>query len=96
VIVYTDHSALKHLFSKKDAKPRLVRLIFLSENLVADHVSRILYDRESESSISECFPDEQLYVVHPDPWYLYIVNYLVTGRIPRVGLGMIDIDSFTL
>jgi len=25
VIVYTDHSALKHLCSKKDAKPRLVR-----------------------------------------------------------------------
>ena len=27
VIVYTDHSTLKHLFSKKDAKPRLVRWI---------------------------------------------------------------------
>ena len=25
VIVYSDHSALKHLLSKKDAKPRLVR-----------------------------------------------------------------------
>jgi len=49
VIVYTDHSALKHLLSKKDAKPRLVRWILLvqefdcefrdkkgSENLVAD------------------------------------------------------------
>jgi len=29
VIVYTDHSALKHLLSKKDAKPRLVRWILL-------------------------------------------------------------------
>ena len=27
VIVYTNHSALKHLLSKKDAKPRLVRWI---------------------------------------------------------------------
>jgi len=49
--------------------PRLVRWILLSqefdceikdengsENLVADHLSRILYDRESESSVSECFP----------------------------------------
>ena len=28
VIVYTDHSALKHLLSNKDAKPRLVRCSF--------------------------------------------------------------------
>jgi len=71
VIAYTDHSALKHLLSKKDAKPRLVRWILLlqefnyeikdkkgSENTVANHLSRILYDRESESCISECFPDK--------------------------------------
>ena len=29
VIVYTDHSTLKHLLSKKDAKPRPVRWILL-------------------------------------------------------------------
>jgi len=29
VILYTDHSALKHLLSKKDAKPRLVQWILL-------------------------------------------------------------------
>jgi len=29
VIVYTDHSAFKHLLSKKDAKLRLVRWILL-------------------------------------------------------------------
>jgi len=71
MIVYTDHSALKHLLSEKDAKPRVVRWILLlqefdceirdkqgSENFVADHLSKILYDRESESIVSECFPDE--------------------------------------
>ena len=29
VIVHTDHATLKHLFSKKDAKPRLIRWILL-------------------------------------------------------------------
>ena len=52
-----------------------------SENLIADHLSRILSDRESESTISECFPDEQLHAVYSDPWYADIVNYLVAGRI---------------
>nr|GEW41882.1 reverse transcriptase domain-containing protein [Tanacetum cinerariifolium] len=30
-IVYTDHSALKHLFNKQDAKPRLLRWVLLLE-----------------------------------------------------------------
>ncbi|GJV67045.1 reverse transcriptase domain-containing protein [Tanacetum coccineum] len=53
-IVYTDHSAIKYLFTKKDAKPRLMRWILLLqefdviirdkkgvENLAADHLSRL-------------------------------------------------------
>ncbi|GKA14632.1 RNA-directed DNA polymerase, eukaryota [Tanacetum coccineum] len=52
--VYTDHSAIKYLFAKKDAKPRLMRWILLlqefdvvirdkkgAENLAADHLSRL-------------------------------------------------------
>jgi len=106
VIIYTDHSALKHLLSKNNAKPKLVRWILLlqefdceirdkkgSENLVANHLSRILCNRESESSISECFSDEQLYVVHPDPWYANILNYLVAGSIPK-GWTKNDKDRF--
>nr|GEU96497.1 hypothetical protein [Tanacetum cinerariifolium] len=51
---YTDHSALKYLLSKQDAKPRLIRWVFLlqefdiiirdkkgMENLAADHLSRL-------------------------------------------------------
>ncbi|GJS68750.1 reverse transcriptase domain-containing protein [Tanacetum coccineum] len=53
-IVYTDHSALKYLLSKQDAKSRLLRWVLLlqefdiiirdkkgSENLAADHLSRL-------------------------------------------------------
>jgi len=96
VIVYTDHSALKHLLSMKDAKPRLVRWILPvqefdhefrdkkgSENLVANHLSSIICGRESESQIFEYFPDEQLFIVHSDTWFANIVNYIVFGRIPE-------------
>nr|GFA35910.1 reverse transcriptase domain-containing protein [Tanacetum cinerariifolium] len=53
-IVYTDHSALKYLLSKKVAKSRLIRWVFhlqefdiiicdkkATENLTADHLSRL-------------------------------------------------------
>ncbi|GJZ93666.1 reverse transcriptase domain-containing protein [Tanacetum coccineum] len=53
-IVYTNHSALKYLFAKKDSKARLLRWVLLlqefkfkvidtkgAENLAADHLSRL-------------------------------------------------------
>jgi len=46
-------------------------------------LSRIICSREIESSISECFPDEQLFIIHYDPWFVDIVNYLASGRIPE-------------
>lgn len=54
IIIYTDHSALKYLLTKQDAKARLIRWILLLqefnltikdkkvvENIVADHLSRL-------------------------------------------------------
>nr|GEY12787.1 reverse transcriptase domain-containing protein [Tanacetum cinerariifolium] len=60
-IVYTDHSALKYLLAKQDAKPRLIRWILLFqefdviirdkkgvENLAADHLSRLENPHQDE------------------------------------------------
>ncbi|KAM2032528.1 hypothetical protein ACFX1T_014532 [Malus domestica] len=99
VIVYTDHSALKYLLSKKDAKPRLIRWVLLlqeldleirdkkgSENVVADHLSRIMHHEGDNDlvPISETFPDEQLFTIKSSvtPWYADYVNYLVSDIMP--------------
>ncbi|KAM1230448.1 hypothetical protein ACFX11_040754 [Malus domestica] len=95
VIVFTDHAALKYLLTKKEAKPRLIRWILLlqefdieirdkkgSENVVADHLSRMVHNEEP-LPILETFPDEQLLSIKVSaPWYADIVNYLVSKRIP--------------
>ncbi|CAN6725367.1 unnamed protein product [Malus baccata var. baccata] len=95
VIVFTDHAALKYLLTKKEAKPRLIRWMFLlqgfdieirdkkgSENVVADHLSRMVHNEES-LPILETFPDEQLLSIKVSaPWYADIVNFLVSKRIP--------------
>ncbi|CAN6685855.1 unnamed protein product [Malus baccata var. baccata] len=97
VIVFTDHAALKYLLTKKEAKPRLIRWILLlqefdieiqdkkgSENVVADHLSRMVHNEES-LPILETFPDEQfLSVKFSAPWYADIVNFLVSKRIPSL------------
>nr|GEZ78282.1 reverse transcriptase domain-containing protein [Tanacetum cinerariifolium] len=75
-IIYTDHSALKYLFSKKDAKARLLRWILLlqefdfkvidtkgAENYAADHLSRLENPYENVfdlNEINETFPLETL------------------------------------
>nr|GEX96567.1 reverse transcriptase domain-containing protein [Tanacetum cinerariifolium] len=75
-IVHTDHSALKYLFAKKDAKARLLRWVLLlqefdfkvldtkgAENLAADHLSRLENPYEivlDPKEINETFPLETL------------------------------------
>lgn len=95
VIIYSDHAALKYLLMKKEAKPRLIRWMLLlqefdveirdkkgSENVVADHLSRLVHDEEP-LPIPELFPDEQLLSIEvSEPWYADIVNYLVSKQAP--------------
>jgi len=96
VIVFSDHAALKYLFSKKDSKARLVRWILLlqefditikdkkgTKNVVADHLSRLTTDLKSDIiPINDCFPDESLLSVSTMPWFANIVNFLVSGQLP--------------
>ncbi|CAN6560268.1 unnamed protein product [Malus baccata var. baccata] len=94
VIVFTDHAALKYLLTKKEAKPWLIRWMLLlqefdieirekkgSENVVADHLSRMVHNEES-LPIVETFPDEQLLSIKiSEPWCADMVNFLVSKRI---------------
>ncbi|GJS23080.1 reverse transcriptase domain-containing protein [Tanacetum coccineum] len=77
--VYTDQSALKYLLSKQDAKPRLLLWVLLlqefdiiirdkigSENLAADHLSRLENPHKDvleNKDINENFPLETLGVI---------------------------------
>ena len=83
VLIYSDHAALKFLFSKKDAKAQLIQWILLLqefdleirdkkgiENVVADHLSRLIVEHTDDNlPILESFPDEQLLHVSHRPWY---------------------------
>ena len=94
IVIYTDHATLKYLFSKKEAKPRLIRWVLLlqefdlqirdkkgNENSVADHLSHLHVSGTGD--ISDSFLDEHLLAVSSHaPWFAHIVNFLVTGSIP--------------
>nr|GEX80341.1 reverse transcriptase domain-containing protein [Tanacetum cinerariifolium] len=78
-IVYTDHSALKYFFAKKDSKARLLRWVLLlqeftfkvintkgAENLAADHLSRLENPHQNvldPKEINGSFPLEKLNLV---------------------------------
>jgi len=76
-VVYSDHSAVRHLMAKKDAKPRLIRWILLlvefdveirdkkgCENVVADHLSRI--PLEGVDDKTEINKQRHTHMPHPE------------------------------
>ena len=98
VVIHTDHTAIKYLMAKKEAKPRLIRWILLlqefdleirdkkgSDNVIANHLSRLEKPtvQEKGREIAKNFPDEQLFQLSlQSPWYADIVNYLACGIMP--------------
>ena len=95
--VFTDHSAIKYLFTKQDAKPRLIRWVLLlqefdieirdkkgMENVAADHLSRLENPALQEDKDGDDFPDEYIMVsVGEEPWFADIANYLARKYIPK-------------
>src|SRR3954463_7761166 len=76
VTIHTDHAAIKYLMTKKDAKPRIIRWVFLlqefdlhivdrkgEDNPLADNLSRMEDIPHNPIPVNDSFPDEQLVVV---------------------------------
>jgi hypothetical protein len=90
VIVYTDHAAIKYLLSKKDANPRLIRWILLlqkfdmeirdkkeSDNVVADHLSKMHHGDDGMELIEDRMRDDYLYrVLERGGWMHDIIRCL--------------------
>ena len=98
VVIFTDHVAIKHLLTKADSKPRLIRWILLiqefdivikdkkgSKNMVADHLSRLKNEEvtKEEPEVKGEFPDEFLLQATTRPWFANVTNYKATRMIPK-------------
>ena len=94
IVVFIDHSALKYLLTKQDAKARLIKWILLLqefnlqirdkkwvENVVTDHLSRLVIAHDSHGlPINDDFPKESLMSIEVTPWYSHIAKFLVTRK----------------
>ncbi|XP_076926509.1 uncharacterized protein LOC143589705 [Bidens hawaiensis] len=94
--VFTDHAALRFLFHKKDAKPRLIRWILLlsefdieikdkrgAENVAANHLSRLEDPRREELHEEEIGDTFDFVAAEKEgmPWFTDYANYLANGFI---------------
>ena len=96
IIIFTDHSALKYLLTKQNAKARLIRCDLLLqefnlqirdkncvENVVTDHISRLTIAHNTHNPlINDEFLEESMLLVENAPWYAHIANFLETGELP--------------
>ena len=96
IVIFTNHSALKYLMTKQNAKARLIRWVLLLlefnlqikdkkgvKNVVADHLSRLTIAHDTHSlPINDEFSEESLMQLEKAPWYAYIANFLAIGGIP--------------
>ena len=96
IVIFTDHSTLKYLLTKKNAKARLIRWVLLLqefnlqikdkngvENVVTDHLSRLTIAHNTHNPpINDEFPEESLFLVGNAPWYAHIANLLATRELP--------------
>eukprot|EP00253_Pinus_taeda_P028150 PITA_28150 len=93
--IHTDHSVIRYLMNKHVTNGRVTRWLLLlqefnitvldrlgKQNTVADFLSRIQNIKE-DSRVEDTCPDEYLFTVTTKtPWFAYMANYLVTGKLP--------------
>ncbi|GJR40295.1 reverse transcriptase domain-containing protein [Tanacetum coccineum] len=108
-IVYTDHSALKYLMNKQDAKPRLLRWVLLlqefditirdkkgSVNLAADHLSRLENPHKDvleNKDINEHFPLETLGVISSGIMSKYGVTHRLATAYHPQTSGQVEVSN---
>ena len=100
VIVHTDHSAIKYLLTKNDAKPRLIRWVLLlqefdveikdnkrtKKNLVENHLSR-LEGPKNKVQINDNSLEEKLLAISDSnlvPWFPDYVKEEVLRRLKEL------------
>ncbi|KAI3450351.1 hypothetical protein Pfo_007016 [Paulownia fortunei] len=77
VIIYTDHAAIRYLFTKKDVKPKLIRWILLLQEFDIE-----IKDKKGSENVI-FFPNEFILAIKDNlPWYTNFVNYLAGGLLP--------------
>nr|GEY73059.1 hypothetical protein [Tanacetum cinerariifolium] len=110
--MYTDQSALKYLFAKKDSKARLLRWVLLlqeftfkvvdtkgAENLAADHLSRLENPHQNvldPKEINESFPLETLNLVSTRGSQSISWKLLIFSRLATLDRPEVTMDLITL
>ncbi|XP_047979237.1 uncharacterized protein LOC125221154 [Salvia hispanica] len=109
-IVFTDHAAIRFLFAKVDAKPRLIRWVLLlqefdleirdrkgCENVVADHLSRLEHCFQGENlkrPINEEFPDEHIFYAQSSSPWYADIVNFLVVKVVPEGLNKYQMRKF--